>query len=146
GTAADAAIDQARRRGATVLRRAHADNLAALLPPASAASPDAIVVLPDVDFGRLAAGLADQEGSFLLAGAAEAVAPEIATDERLRLVLPIGPGGTATPTLASAAVAVLVEGLKRMGARASRAGLMTAIESLRDVQTGVLPPLNFDRG
>jgi len=126
GITADAVTDQARRRGATVLRRAHVDNLAALLPPAPAESPDAIVVLSDVDFGRLAAArLADQPGSFLLAGAAEAVAPEIATDERLRLVLPIGPGGapaSAVPPLVSAAVAVLAEGLKRMGgASAGRA-------------------------
>jgi hypothetical protein len=145
----DAVTNQARRSGATVLRRAHADSLAALLPPAPAASVDAIVVLSDVDFGRLAAGLADQPGSFLLAGAAEALAPEMATDERLRLVLPIGPGGaaaSAVPPLASAAAAVLAEGLKRMGARVSRAGLITAIESLRDFPTGVLPPLNFDRG
>ena len=149
GAAADAVTDQARRHGATVLRRAQVDNLAALLPPAPAASPDAIVVLPDADFGRLAAGLAEQPGSFLLAGAAEAVAPEIATDDRLRLVLPIGPGGTAAsaaPPLASAAAAVLAEALKRMGARVSRAGLITAIESLRDFHTDVLPPLDFDRG
>ncbi|HXN88623.1 MAG TPA: hypothetical protein VN890_04630, partial [Methylocella sp.] len=41
---------------------------------------------------------------------------------------------------------VFVEGLKRMGGRASRAGLIAAIETLRDFPTGVLPPVNFGRG
>ena len=49
------------------------------------------------------------------------------------------------PPMAIAATAVLVEGLKRMGARASRAGLIGAIETLRDFPTGVLPPLSFSR-
>jgi hypothetical protein len=41
---------------------------------------------------------------------------------------------------------VLIEGIKRMGARASRAGLIAAIETLRGFPTGVLPPLSFGRG
>ncbi len=63
------------------------------------------------------------------AGPAEALPPEAATGQRLRLVLPLRTTGTVssdTPPLASAAAAVLVEGLKRMGARASRPGLTGA--------------------
>jgi hypothetical protein len=103
------------------------------------------------DFGKVAVDLAGRPGKWLLAGAAEALAPEAATDERLRLVLPIGPGdarsGEASnaPPMAIAATAVLIEGLKRMGARASRAGLIAAVETLRDFPTGVLPPLTFAR-
>jgi hypothetical protein len=33
-----------------------------------------------------------------------------------------------------------------VGARASRAGLVASIETLRDFPTGVLPPLSFARG
>jgi hypothetical protein len=154
GSAADAVADQARRRGASVVQRNAADDLAALLPPAVTEPPNAIVVVPGVDFGRIVAGLADRPGSWLLAGPAEAVAPERATDERLRLVLPIWPAdprgrdpstAPAMPPTAIAATAVLVEGLKRMGARASRAGLIAAIETLHDFPTGVLPLLNFGR-
>ena len=146
GSLADAVADQARRRGAATVQRRTADDLAALLPPTEFV--DAIVVLPGADFGRIAAGLADRPGKWLLAGAAEALSPDNATDERLRLVLPVGPGqpSTAVPPMAIAATAVLIEGLKRMGARASRAGLIGAIETLRDFPTGVLPPLSFSRG
>ncbi len=149
GLAADAVIAQARHHGAKVERRATADDPATLLPPATANSPDAIIVLPGADLGHLAAGLSDRPGTFLLAGAAEALPVEAATDARLRLVLPLGFAGTSSPDappLAGAAAAVLVEGLKRMGARATRTGLISAIETLRDFGTGVLPPLSFGRG
>jgi len=33
-----------------------------------------------------------------------------------------------------------------MGARAGRTALIAALETLRDVQTSVLPPLSFSRG
>jgi len=155
GSVADAVTDQARRRDAVVLRAANVDDLAALLPPVVAAPPDAIIVISGVDFRRLAAGPAGWPGPWLLAGPAEGLAPEDATDERMRLVLPIwpanprgddAPGTPATAPLATAASAVLIEGLKRMGARATRAGLIAAIESLHDFPTGVLPSLNFGRG
>jgi hypothetical protein len=152
GSVADAAADQARRRAASMVQRHGADDLAALFPPAASETPDAVIVLPGADFGRIAADLAGRPGAWLLAGAAEALAPEAATDERLRLVLPIGPSdahsrdASRAPPTAIAATAVLIEGLKRMGARASRAGLIGAIETLRDFPTGVLPPLTFSRG
>jgi hypothetical protein len=131
------------------------DDLAPLLRTSVVEPTDAIVAVPGVDFGRIVAGLADQSGPRLLAGLAEAIAPEEATNERLRLVLPIWStephlhypwAAAAMPPTAIAATAVLIEGLKRMGARASRAGLVAAIETLHDFPTGVLPPLNFDRG
>jgi hypothetical protein len=147
GSLADAVADQARRRSAAMVQRRAADDLAALLPPTE--PPDAIIVLPGVDFGKISTNLADRPGKWLLAGAAEALSPDNATDERLRLVLPIGPAqpsSASAPPMAIAATAVLIEGLKRTGARASRAGLIGAIETLRDFATGVLPPLSFSRG
>jgi hypothetical protein len=156
GRVADAVADQAARNGAIVVRSANAEDLTAVLPPLAEPAPDAVLALPGVDFGRLVAGLADRRGDWLLAGPAEAVTPGAAMDERLRLVLPILPADpqgrdtsdetAATPPLAVAAAAVFVEGLKRMGARASRAALIAAIETLRDFPTGVLPPVNFGRG
>jgi hypothetical protein len=150
GSAADAAADQAARNGATVVRRTNAEDLAAAEP-----ALDAVLALPSVDLGRLVTQLADRRDRLLLAGPAEAVTLSGAMDERLRLVLPVLPANpqgretsaaTATPPLAVAATAVLVEGLKRMGAHASRTGLIAAIETLRDFPTGVLPPVNFGRG
>ena len=154
GSVADAVIDQATRNGATVVRRSNADDLAAVLPPAVEPAPDAVLALPGVDLDRLAAQLAGRRGEFRLAGPAEAVTLGAATDERLRLVLPVSPAdprgrdsaAMAIPPLAAAATAVLVEGLKRMGARASRSGLVAGLETLRDFPTGVLPPLSFGRG
>jgi hypothetical protein len=155
GRVADAVADQAARNGAIVVRSTNAEDLTAVLPPLVEPAPDAVLALPGVDFARLVAELADRRGDWLLAGPAEAVTPGAATDERLRLVLPILPAdpqgrdtsvATAIPPLAVAAAAVFVEGLKRMGARASRAGLIAAIETLRDFPTGVLPPVNFGRG
>jgi ABC-type branched-subunit amino acid transport system substrate-binding protein len=155
GSVADAVADQATRNGAMVVLRTDADDLAAVLPPAVESAPDAVVALPGVDLAHLAAQLADRQGDWLLAGPAEAVTLHGAKDARLRLVLPVLPAdprgrdpsaAMAMPPLAIAAAAVLVEGLKRMGARASRAGLIAAIETLRDFPTGVLPPLSFGRG
>jgi ABC-type branched-subunit amino acid transport system substrate-binding protein len=155
GSVADAVADQATRNGATVVRRIHAEDLTAALPPAVESAPDAVLALPGVDLDHLVAQLADRRGDWLLAGPAEAVTLDGATDERLRLVLPVLPAdprgrdsaaAMATPPLAAAAAAVLVEGLKRMGARASRAGLIAAIETLRYFPTGVLPPLSFGQG
>lgn len=150
GTAADAVADHATRNGVTVERRTKTEDLDAVLPPAVQTPPDAVLALPGVDLGRLVAQLADRPGDWLLAGPAEAVPLDEATNGRLRLVLPVLPpdpsAGAAIPPLAIAAVAVFVEGLKRMGARASHAGLIAAIETLRDFPTVVLPPLNFGRG
>jgi hypothetical protein len=152
GNVADAVADQARCRGASVTHVANASDLA---PAVLAAPPDAIMVLPGADFSRLVTGLADRPGSWLLAAPAESLAPEEVTDERLRLVLPIWPAdphhrdsqiSSAAPPLATAASAVLIEGLKRMGAHATRAGLIAAIETLHRFETGVLPPLDFARG
>jgi mono/diheme cytochrome c family protein len=155
GKVADAVTDQAARNGAIVVRGTHAEELTAILPPLAEPAPDAILVLPGVDFTRLIAQFADRRGDWLLAGPAEAVPPDAAIDERLRLVLPVLPAdpqghdtsdATAIPPLAVAAAAVFIEGLKRMGARASRTGLIAAIETLRDFPTGVLPPVSFGRG
>lgn len=41
---------------------------------------------------------------------------------------------------------VLVEALRQTGRRLDRAGLVAALESLRDVRTGVLPPIGFAPG
>jgi mono/diheme cytochrome c family protein len=155
GSVADAVADQAARNGAMVVRRTNAEDLTAVLPPALEPAPDAVLALPGVDLGRLVAQLADRRGNWLLAGPAEAVMLGGSADERLRFVLPLlptdprgrePPVAMAIPPLAAAAAAVFVEGLKRMGARASRAGLIAAIETLRDFPTGVLPPVNFGRG
>jgi len=153
GNVADAVTDQAARNGAMVVRRTNV--LTAVLPPAVEPAPDAVLVLPGVDLSRLAAQLSDRRGDWLLSGTAEIMTLGGATDQRLRLVLPVLPAdpqgrepstATVIPPLAVAAAAVFVEGLKRMGARASRAGLIAAIETLRDFPTGVLPPVNFARG
>jgi ABC-type branched-subunit amino acid transport system substrate-binding protein len=155
GSAADAVADQATRDGVTMVRRANTEDLDAVLPPADQTSPDAVLALPGVDLGRLVAQLAGRRGDWLLAGPAQAIALDEATDRRLRLVLPVLPSDpksrdpsatAASPPLAIAAAAVFVEGLKRMGASASRAGLIAALETLRDFPTDVLPPLNFGRG
>jgi ABC-type branched-subunit amino acid transport system substrate-binding protein len=155
GGVADAVADQAARNGAMIVRRTNTEDLTAVLPPAVEPAPDAVLALPGVDLGRLVAQLADRRGDWLLAGPAEAVTLGGAMDERLRLVLPIVPAdprgrepaaAMALPPLAVAATAVFVEGLKRMGARASRAGLIAALETLHDFPTGVLPPASFGRG
>ena len=155
GSLADAVADQAARDGAMVVGRITAADLAAVLPPAIEPAPDAVLALPGAALDGLAAQLASRREDLLLAGPAQAVTPGVATDPRLRLVLPVwptGPGGrdasaaTALPPLAAAAAAVLVEGLKRMGGHASRAGLVAALESLRDFPTGAAPPQNFGRG
>ncbi|WP_315832139.1 ABC transporter substrate-binding protein [Bradyrhizobium prioriisuperbiae] len=156
GAVADAVADQARRNGATIVRRTTSDDLAAVLPPAIAPAPDAVVVLPGVDLNHLVAELAGRSGDWRLAGLAEAVTLRGAMDERLRLVLPLLPhdprqretsaAAMEIPPLAAASAAVLVEGVKRMGARASRAGLIAAIETVRDFPTAVLPPVSFGRG
>jgi ABC-type branched-subunit amino acid transport system substrate-binding protein/cytochrome c553 len=55
-------------------------------------------------------------------------------------------GGTnqlAFRAVAFAAAKVFTEGVKQSGRRLSRAGLINAIEHLRDFKTGVLPPLTF---
>jgi ABC-type branched-subunit amino acid transport system substrate-binding protein len=153
--AADAVAEQATRDGAMVVGRTTVADLAAVLPPAIEPAPDAVLALPGVDLGRLAAQLADRPDDVMLAGSAEAVTPETATDQRLRLVLPVWPGETRgrdpssaeeAPPLAISTADVLIEGLKRMGARASRAGLCVAIESLHDFPAGAVPPQGFGRG
>lgn len=138
GRVADAVADQAAHHGAIIVRCRNIEELTAL-----ETAPDAVVALPDVDLGPLVA----QRGGWLLAGPVETIAPGNVIDERLRLVLPVLPAAVRgdAPPLAIAAVAVIVEGLKRMGARPSRAGLVAAIETLRDFPTGVLPPLSFSR-
>ncbi len=155
GSVADAVADQATRNGAIIVRRVLADDGAAALAQAIEPAPDAVLALPGVDLRRLVAELDSRPGDWLLAGPAEALAPGAASNERLRLVLPLLPGdphsrdASTTPTMPPAAVAataVLVEGLKRMGARATRAGLVAAIETVRDFPTGVLPPVSFARG
>ena len=153
GSIAEAVRDQVMRNRGMVVGRSDVEDLGAVLPPAAEPAPDAIFALPGSSLDRLVAQRADRGGDWLLAGTAEAVTLSAAADERLRLVLPIlpvelqGRDSLATiPPLAAAAVAVLVEGLKRAGARASRAGLVAAIETLRDFPIGVLPPVSFWRG
>jgi hypothetical protein len=148
GGVADAVTDQAARAGATVLRYATFGELNAIEP-----APDAVVALPGIDPVDLVAQLPARFATVSVAAPAEALALNDASDERLRLVLPILPAGrpdhdtsVRAPPLAVAAAAVLIEGIKRMGARASRAGLVAAIETLRGFPTGVLPPLTFSGG
>ncbi len=148
GGVADAVAEQAARAGATVLRLATVDALAAAEPV-----PDAVLALPGVDLVALLAQLPARFATTAIAAPAEALALGAARDARLRLVLPVLPAGARAPDiaanappLAAAAAAVLIEGIKRMGARASRAGLIAALETLRGFQTGVLPPLSFGRG
>jgi hypothetical protein len=148
GSIADAVADQAARAGATVLRGATVHELAAIEP-----APDAILALPGIDLVSLLEQLPARLGATTIAGPAEALALGAARDERLRLVLPILPAdphaheiSANLSPLAAAAAAVLIEGVKRMGARASRARLIAAIETLRGFPTGVLPPLSFGRG
>lgn len=152
GSVVEAVADQARRRGAAVVR--HVKSADGPLQVAPDESPDAVIILPGANSGRIAAALAEQAGTELIAGTVDIVTPGTATDERLRLVLPIlptaphgddPPATSATPPAAIAATTVLIEALKRMGARVSRAGLIATIETMHDVQTGVLPPLNFGR-
>jgi ABC-type branched-subunit amino acid transport system substrate-binding protein len=53
------------------------------------------------------------------------------------------------PTLqlhAYASAALLVEALRRAGARPTRRGLVAALESVSDFETGVAPPLTFGAG
>lgn len=148
GSAADAVADQATRTGAIAQRYATVDDLAAIEP-----APDAILALPGIDLVFLLAQLPARLGTVTIAAPAEALPLGPAHREGLRLVLPILPvdprahdkSANVSP-LAAAAAAVLIEGLKRMGGRASRAGLIAAIETLRGFQTGVLPPLSFGRG
>ena len=152
GSVADAVRDQVTRNRGTVVGRSDVEDPGAVLPSATEPAADAILVLPGVSLDRLVAQHAGQSGDGPLAGPAEAVTLSAATDARLRLVLPVWPAelqgraSSATiPPLAAAAVAVLVEGLKRAGAHASRAGLVSAIETLRDFPIGVLPPVSFGR-
>jgi hypothetical protein len=146
GHLADAVADQAARNGAMIVRCASADKLNRLDP-----APDAVLALPDVGPDLVA----DMRGDWLLAVGADSIALDGATDPRLRLVLPILPAGphggnrsvaAATTPLAVATAAILIEAIKRMGGRASRAALITALETLQEFPTGVLPPLTFGRG
>lgn len=155
GSVADAVADQARRNGATIVGRATNEDLSAVLPPTIVPAPDAVVALPGVDLNRLVAEMAGRSGGWRLAGPAEAVTLRKGMSERLRLVLPLLPHdprqqetsvASSVPPLAAASAAILVEGVKRMGGRASRAGLIAALETVRDFPTGVLPPVSFGRG
>jgi ABC-type branched-subunit amino acid transport system substrate-binding protein len=148
GNMADTVADQAARAGATAVLSATVEKLAAIEP-----APDAIIALPGTDLASLLSQLPDRLAATVIAAPAESLALGAAHDERLRLVLPVLPAdprghevSANVPPLAAAAAAVLVEGIKRMGARATRARLIAAIETLRGFQTGVLPPLTFRPG
>jgi hypothetical protein len=151
GGEADAVIDQTARNGALIIRRAENGDLGSVVPSDFAPPPDAVIALPSEDLGRLVEQLADWPGKFLLAGSAAALLPEQTRNARLRMVVPYlsddaADEASTTSPLAEAAVAVLVEALKRMGARASREGIVSALETLNSFHAGVLPPLSFRRG
>lgn len=147
GRLADAVVDQAKRNDATVVRYESVEGLIAADP-----KPNAVLALPDADVRSLATRAVTERRGWLLGASASAIDPGAAS-EQLRLVLPIlsrvhnagDPSGAATPPMAAATVAILVEALKRTGSRVSRAGLIAAIEGLHDFTTGVLPPLNFSK-
>jgi hypothetical protein len=145
---AHAVADEAVRTGATMVRCTTVDEMTAIDP-----APDMIVVLPGIDPAPLLAHLRPPLKDVVVAATAQALPLGEASDERLRLVLAVLPANSNghdaapdVPPLAAAAAAVLIEGIKRMGARASRAGLIAAIETLRGFPTGVLPPLSFSPG
>jgi len=134
GSMSDAVAAQTERNGGTAIRIAGIDGLDAT------ANVDAAIALTGVDLDRLSA----RSGARLIAASAAALALDHARDERLRLVLPVLPGDArGPPPLAQAAAAITIEGIKRMGSRPTRAGLLAALETLRDFPTGVLPPLGF---
>jgi ABC-type branched-subunit amino acid transport system substrate-binding protein len=147
GSEADAVIDQTARNGAVIVRRVEGGDLDSVIPPNFVSPPDAVIALPSEDFGRLVEQLEDRPGKFLLAGSAAALLPEQIRNARLRMVVPyLSDEAATTSPLAEAAVAVLVEALKRMGARTSREGIVAALETLNSFRPAVLPPLSFRRG
>jgi len=80
----------------------------------------------------------------LIAGRAADQASGSGDAGRLRLVSPVA---SDDPTaLAAGAAAVLIEGLKRMGARPTRARLIAALETLQAFPIAGLPPQSFGRG
>jgi hypothetical protein len=146
GPVFDAVFEQAIRQDVTVMRRDEGQEL----PPAIAYAVDAILALPDADFARLAAQLAGRPEPVRLAGLFQPIATR---DARLRFALPVAPVAAPAstdvmpvPPVASAAAAILIEGVKRMGARASRAGLLAALGTVRDFMADGLPPLNLGPG
>jgi ABC-type branched-subunit amino acid transport system substrate-binding protein len=151
GEDADAVIDQIARNGAVIVRRVESGDLGSVIPSDFAPPPDAVMALPSEDFGGLAKQLEDRPGRFLLAGLAASLLPEQMRNARLRMVVPYLSDDAAdeaatTSPLAEAAVVVLVEALKRMGARASREGIVAALETFNSFHAAVLPPLSFRRG
>jgi ABC-type branched-subunit amino acid transport system substrate-binding protein len=80
----------------------------------------------------------------LIAGRAADLVPRAGDAGRLRLVSPVA---TDDPVaLAAGAAEVLIEGVKRMGARPTRARLIAALETLQDFPVTDLPPQSFGRG
>ena len=80
----------------------------------------------------------------LVAGRAADLRPGPGDAGRLRLISPVA---TDDPiALAAGAAAALIEGVKRMGARPTRARLTTALETLQDFPVADLPPQSFGRG
>jgi len=59
--------------------------------------------------------------------------------------LRVAPGNAGLAASAEVATRVLIEGLRRSGARPSRHGLVSALEGLRDFEAGLSPPLSYSR-
>lgn len=57
----------------------------------------------------------------------------------------VAPRHTALQAMAAVAARVLVEGLRRAGSPPTRYALVTALEGLRDFDTGLAPPISFGR-
>jgi hypothetical protein len=102
---------------------------------------DAILAAPGQDPRRL---IGQAPSTALVAGRAADLMPGPGDAGRLRLVSPVAADDPVA--LAAGAAAVLIEGVKRMGARPTRAQLTTALETLRDFPVAGLPPQSFGRG
>jgi len=102
---------------------------------------DVVLAPPGQDPRRL---IGQVPRTSLIAGCAAELGVGAADADRLRLVSPVA---SDDPTvLAAGAAAVLIEGLKRMGARPTRARLVAALETLQDFPLAGLPPQSFGRG
>jgi len=102
---------------------------------------DVVLAAPGQDPRRL---IGQVPPTALIAGRAADQASGSGDAGRLRLVSPVA---SDDPTaLAAGAAAVLIEGLKRMGARPTRARLIAALETLQAFPIAGLPPQSFGRG
>ena len=123
---ADAISDAVRRGGGEMSDLPHADTL---------------IVLP----GRFADLLLQTIPDSVLVGSRmQDWLPNAVSPGRLRLVTPVASNNPAV--LGTAAAEILIEGLKRVGARPTRSRLVSALETVRGFQVEGLPPESFGRG